>query len=184
MKNINLIAKIITKVLEITYYVATALMAGVAFCAAFVPKGLKYFMDVEGLLADGQASSYGFSVEVLNKAGKIDYTALCLFAVGSVLIFIVMAWIFRNLNLIIKKSENGTPFQTENIKRLKKIGILSIVIPLIGLIMSTIIRIALGADFAEISVDQSGVIMGIIILCITQYFAHGVELEKDVDGLL
>ena len=47
MKNINLIAKIITKVLEITYYVATALMACVAFCAAFVPKGLKYFMDVE-----------------------------------------------------------------------------------------------------------------------------------------
>jgi len=184
MKNINLIAKIITKVLEITYYVATALMACVAFCAAFLPEGLKYFMDVGGLLTDGEASSFGFSVEVLNKAGKIDYTALCLFAVGSVLIFIVMALIFRNLNFIIKRSENESPFKEENIKKLKLIGVLSIVIPLIGLIMSAIIRIAAGADFVEISVDQSGVIMGIIILCITQYFAHGVELEKDVDGLL
>ena len=26
--------------------------------------------------------------------------------------------------------------------------------------------------------------MGIVVLCLTQFFVHGAELEKDVDGLL
>jgi len=39
-------------------------------------------------------------------------------------------------------------------------------------------------DFAEISIDMGGISMGIIVLCFSQFFAHGVELENDVDGLL
>ena len=37
---------------------------------------------------------------------------------------------------------------------------------------------------AEISLDTTGIFMGIIVLCLTQFFAHGVDLEEDVDGLL
>ena len=35
-----------------------------------------------------------------------------------------------------------------------------------------------------ISIDMGGIFMGIIVLCLTQYFVHGADLEKDVDGLL
>ena len=32
--------------------------------------------------------------------------------------------------------------------------------------------------------DVAGIFMGIIVLCLTQFFVHGAELENDVDGLL
>lgn len=96
----------------------------------------------------------------------------------------LMAMVFRNLYLIIKKSEGSTPFQKDNIRMLREIGIFSMVIPAVGLIMSTIIRLAAGVDAVEVSMHMDGFMMGIIVLCLTQFFAHGAELEKDVDGLL
>ena len=66
----------------------------------------------------------------------------------------------------------------------REICIFSIGIPVIGLIMSAIIRLAVGVDAVETSVSMGGVIMGIIVLCLTQFFAYGGALEKDVDGLV
>ena len=95
-----------------------------------------------------------------------------------------MAMVFRNLYLIIKKSEGTTPFQKDNVRMLREIGIFTIAIPVIGFVMSVIARLAIGYEVAEISNSMDGFIMGIIVLCLTQFFAHGVELENDVDGLL
>jgi len=50
--------------------------------------------------------------------------------------------------------------------------------------MSVIVRLVTGAESAEISLNMGGIFKGIIVLCLTQYFVHGAELEKDVDGLL
>ena len=97
---------------------------------------------------------------------------------------VVVAMIFRNLHLIFKKSENSTPFQKDNVRMMREIGIFAIAIPVIGFIMSVITRLVCGVDFAEISIDMGGISMGIIVLCFSQFFAHGVELENDVDGLL
>ena len=101
-----------------------------------------------------------------------------------IIILAVMAMVFRNLYLIFKKSENGTPFQKDNIRMMKEIGIFSIAVPVIGFIMSIIVRLVTGVETAEISIDMGGIFMGIIVLCLTQYFIHGANLEKDVDGLL
>lgn len=100
------------------------------------------------------------------------------------MLFSFMAMIFRNLYLIFKKSENSTPFQPDNVRMFREIGIFSISLPTVGLVMSGIIGLAVGFDVAHVSVSTNGFIMGIIVLCLTQFFAHGVELEKDVDGLL
>ena len=67
---------------------------------------------------------------------------------------------------------------------MREIGIFSIAIPVIGFFMNLIIRLVTGVETAEISVDTAGIFMGIIVLCLTQFFVHGAELEKDVDGLL
>ena len=67
---------------------------------------------------------------------------------------------------------------------MKEIGIFSIAVPVIGFIMSIIVRLVTGVETAEISIDMGGIFMGIIVLCLTQYFVHGADLEKDVDGLL
>ena len=67
---------------------------------------------------------------------------------------------------------------------MREIGIFTIAIPVIGFIMSVIARLVMGSDVAEISIDMGGIFMGIVVLCFTQFFAHGVELENDIDGLL
>ena len=54
----------------------------------------------------------------------------------------------------------------------------------VGFIMSVIVRLVSGVETAEISIDMGGIFMGIIVLCVTRFFVHGAELEKDVDGLL
>lgn len=79
---------------------------------------------------------------------------------------------------------NSTPFQPDNVRMFREFGIFSISLPTVGLVMSGIIGLAVGFDVAQVSVSTNGFIMGIIVLCLTQFFAHGVELEKDVDGLL
>ena len=95
-----------------------------------------------------------------------------------------MAMIFRNLHLIIKKSEGTTPFQHDNVRMFREIGIFSIAVPVVGFVMSVIARIVIGVENAEIYNGFEGFVIGIVVLCITQFFAQGIELEKDVDGLL
>lgn len=183
MKNINVITKVLTKILEVGHWVAVGLMAAVAICCIAAPDWIKYFMDTAALAKEAEISVYGF--ELAAAAGEeIPVKALCLFAVGSVSIFSFMAMVFRNLYLIIKKSEGSTPFQPDNVRMFREIGIFSISIPVVGLIMSLIIRLVMGPDIVELSVKPDGFIMGIIVLCLTQLFARGVQLEKDVDGLL
>lgn len=66
----------------------------------------------------------------------------------------------------------------------KEIGIFSIAMPVIGFVMSIITRLVCGVEVAEISVNFSGLMIGLVVLCLTQFFAHGVSLEEDVEGLL
>ena len=184
MKGLNKIVKVIAKVLEIVHWVATGLMVAVAICSAAAPQWLGYFIDINALSGETEASVYGFEVALANSAGEVNMTTLLMFAIGSIIIFALVAMIFRNIYLIVKKSESGSPFQKDNVRMLKEIGIFSIAIPVIGLIMSTILRLAVGVDMVEASVNLDGFVMGIIVLCLTQFFAYGAELEKDVDGLL
>ena len=45
-------------------------------------------------------------------------------------------------------------------------------------------RLVQGLDAVETSVNLYGFSMGIIVLCLTQSFAHGAALEQDVEGLV
>lgn len=184
MKNtsIKTITKIITKILEIGHWVGAALMACIAVCSKALPQKLSYFIDTKSF--ETEISSYGFEVRIINSAGEIDFNALCLYAVGSIIIFSLMAMIFRNIYLIIKRSENETPFCKDNIRMFREIGIFSISVPIISLIMSIIITLVIGHDAAENSVNADGFIMGIIIFCLSEFFVYGAKLEKDVNGLL
>ncbi|MCH5188640.1 MAG: DUF2975 domain-containing protein [Oscillospiraceae bacterium] len=178
MKGLNKAVKIVAKILEVAHWVAACLMVAVAICSVTASQWLGYFIDMNAIENGGEISVYGFEVAVVNMK------TLLLFAIGSVVIYALVAMIFRNIYLIIKKAESSTPFNKDNIRMVREIGIFSIAIPIIGFIMSIVIRLAVGVDAAEISVNFDGFVMGIIVLCLTQFFSHGAELEKDVDGLL
>lgn len=185
MKSINKLGKIIAKILEVFHWIGAALMTAATVCSVVAPKWVNYFVGFDAKECCGaNLEVYGFEVNAPVVNGNTDMTSFMLFGIGSIIILAVMAMVFRNLHLIFKKSENGTPFQKDNIRMIKEIGIFAIAIPVIGLIMSIIIRLVTGVENSEISIDMGGIFMGIIVLCLTQYFAHGADLEKDVDGLL
>lgn len=184
MKNISKITKIVTKILEVAHWAATALMLAAAVCSIAAEQWVRAFIDIDGLKKEAEACTYGFEIAVLNSDGEINMKALTICAFASVLILALMAMIFRNLYLIIKKSENNTPFQKDNIRMVREIGIFSIAIPSIALIMSIIARLFLNIDAVDTSVRIDGFIMGIIMLCLTQVFTRGTELENDMDGLI
>lgn len=184
MKNVNKIVKVLAKILEVVHWVAAGLMVAAAICSQTASQWLKYFMDMNTLEAETEVSVYGFEVTLVNSAGGVNTKALLMFAIGAVVIYVLVAMIFRNIYLIIKKAETTTPFHKDNIRMLGEIGIFSVAIPVIGLIMSTIMRLVIGVDMIETSVNTYGFLMGIIVLSLTQFFAYGAKLEKDVDGLL
>ena len=175
MKGIVKAAKIATKIVEVFHWVGTALMLAATVCSLAAPAWVKYLVGINAKECCGaELNVYGFEVIAPVENGSID----------AVIILSLMAMVFRNLNLIIKKSEGSTPFQADNIRMLKEIGIFSFSIPLVGLIMSIVCRLILGVDAVETSINFYGFFMGIVVLCLTQFFIHGAELEKDVDGLL
>ena len=183
MKHVNTVTKIIAKILEVCHWVATGFMVAIAICSQAAPQWLGHLMNPD-TIPEGTVSIYGFEVVLTDAAGELSTKALLLAAISGFLLCALVAMIFRNIYLIIRKSEGTTPFQKDNIRMVREIGIFSIAIPVIGLIMSIIARLVLGVAATESSVNLSGFIMGIIILSLTQVFAYGVELEKDVDGLL
>ena len=185
MKGLNKLGKVITKILEVFHWVGAALMTAATVCSAVAPDWVKYFVGFDAKECCGaNLDVYGFEVNLPVANGNVDMTAFLIFGIGAVIILAVMAMVFRNLHLIFKKSENATPFQKDNIRMMREIGIFSIAVPVIGFIMSVIIRLVTGVETAELSIDTAGIFMGIIVLCLTQFFVHGAQLEKDVDGLL
>ena len=102
-----------------------------------------------------------------------------------------MAMCARNVHLIFKTSEGKTwfskgetPFQPDNIRMVREIGIFLIAIPVVQLIMSIIARIALGPDMVESGLGMQSIFTGVVVLALSRYFAYGMQLQNDVDGLL
>lgn len=184
MKTIHKLATILTKVSEIGHWVALALMTAAAVCMAAAPQWVHYFIGLDTIGGKADLSVYGFEItaDVIN--GKVDTASFVLFAIDAILAFGLMAMIFRNLYLILKKSEQSSPFAADNIRMLREIGIFSISIPLIGYLMSIISRLVIGYEIAEVSSSTEGFVFGLVILCLTEFFIYGAKLEKDVDGLL
>lgn len=178
-------AKVISKVVEVFHWVGAVLMLAATICALAAPGWVQYFVGIDAKDCCGaELNVYGFEIVAPVTNGRVDQMPLFLFGIGAVIILAIMAMIFRNLYLIIKRSGESTPFQTDNIRMLKEIGYFAISVPVIGFVMSIVCRLVLGVEAIETNVNLYGVSMGIIILALTQFFVHGVELEKDVDGLL
>lgn len=176
--------RVVAKIFEVGHWVAEVFMIAIAVCAAAKPSWLRYLMSVNDLGREGAIAAYGFEVEIADAAGGIHRTKLLIFAIAAAVLFSLMAMIFRNLYLILKRSEHGTPFQPDNVRMLREIGIFSISVPLVGLVSSWVLLLVLGAEAVETSVSFGGFTMGLLVLCLTQAFAYGVELQRDADGLL
>lgn len=184
MKKILKATKIIAKILEVVHWFAAAAMALTAFCTFGAPQWSNLITHDLGASQPGMSAVYGFEATLTDASGQLSLTALCLAAVGAAVIYGLVAMIFRNISLIMGRSEKGSPFQGYNIQMIREIGFFSIAIPVVGLVMSVIIRLAMGPGSARATMHPDGFVTGIIVLILTQFFAYGAKLAKELDGLL
>ena len=187
MNKLNKFTSAVSRVLEIIHW-AAILGALVMLILSFAAQGVVSDL-LNGL--EPTISVYGFECTVLDAGGAVNFAALRLLCVAGLFLFGLMAMVFRNIHLIFKTSagktwfsKGETPFQKDVVRMVREIGIFSIAIPIIGLIFSGIARVVTGVDGMEMSVDLGGFVTGIVVLCLSQIFAYGMSLQRDVDGLL
>ena len=176
------VAYIIAKVIRIMIFVAIVAMI-VALVFIVVNKG-------QGIGAGGIFS--GATGEVMVNLGVITSDIeigvaemACLFS-SSIVTAIIIAVILFFLGLIFKSIKNeGSPFNFENIKRLKKAGcsiaLLSIIPSIIGVLMGVI----LGATgFIRMQVDLPYIVLAFFFFCLAYIFEYGAELQTQSDETL
>ena len=176
MKGIHKLGTVATKIVEVLYWICIAVVVVAIALVIIAPEGINGL--VYGIYIEGSETPLPI------EDGKINIPFILLAGLGAVLISTANALVFRNLHLIFKRSANTTPFQKENVRLMRQIGLFTISVPIIQLIMSILLRVVTGVEDVEINLDLTNIVMGIIVLCLTQFFAHGVELENDVDGLV
>lgn len=190
MKRINSAALIISKILEVVHWVMVGLMLCLLVTSLVAGQWLAPYLLRGVPLFGTELATYGFTLSAVGLDGSIDMAAIRLFCLGAVLILSLMAMVFRNVFLILKTtkgmtwfSKGDTPFQNDNTRMVREIGIFYMAVPVIGLVMSVIARLVVG-DAAEVSMNLEGLITGMILLCLSQVFSYGTQLQQDVDGLV
>lgn len=105
---------------------------------------------------------------------------------------IVLLWagsaipkILKSLEGTKEQPEMGTPFTAENVERVKKIGIYSIVMPTIQNMVVYICGVLIKMNgLKDVNFEVRGFIFGIIVLCLAYVFSYGVNLQEEVDGFI
>ena len=187
MKKLNQFTLVLSRVMEILCWIAVVIAAGVVIFSLVAKGWLEEQMlhsmtipdiDIGGLslaLVDGRPSG-----------ASVTFSALAGVVLGS-----LSAMIFRNIYLIMRTaqgktwfSKGDTPFQKDITRMIREIGIFLISTSAVNLIWSIGMRFILGVDSVELSVELDSALVGMMVLCLSQFFDYGVQLQNDVDGLL
>lgn len=191
MKSVNRAAIILTKILEVLHWFAVAAMVFVFVSSIAAADWLEGILQKGSNTLGSSLVTYGFEMNVFDLDGKINMTAILMFSICTIIILSLMAMVFRNVNLILKTtlgktkfSKGQTPFQKDNTRMVREIGIFFISVSIVSLIMSVIVRAVLGVNYSEIAVDFQSFIIGIIVLCLSQSFVYGNELQQQADETL
>ena len=180
---------VLAKVLEVFHWVGSALTAlGVFFIAIGRLDALRFVTDANETMPE--ISDGVFFVDLTGLSQEQVRTVFLVFFVALLFTMILTAMIFRNIYLVFKTaagetkfSKGRTPFQPDIVRMIREIGIFAIACPVIDMIASIVLQIAIG-DALEASVSFSGVVFGLVILCLSEFFQYGAKLQEENDGLL
>lgn len=191
MKKLNTFAVVLSKILEVLHWIGAAVMASLLVITITMSDYLSSTLPSPVPEYGTIASTYGFEVNTTNADGTLNIAAITVFFIGAFIILSLMAMVFRNAYLVLrtaqgktKFSQGSTPFQEHIVRMVREIGIFFMLIPVVSLILSIIARFVVGVENTEIVVNIQGFITGILILCLSQIFSYGTELQSDVDGLV
>ena len=183
MADINKITKVISKVLEIVFIAGAIGMVVMGIVCLFVDLP-------EGTITDrSMINNCGM---VISAVGLSTDKAAEVLGVGylfSAVIYALLALIFRNVFLIVKTAEGGTwfskgktPFQEDNVRMVREIGIFSIAIFLVGFVATCVVSFM--AEDVETSNNLFMLIIGVLAICLSKMFEYGKELQEAEDGLI
>lgn len=190
MKKLNHVMVIFTKIAEVCYWVVCGFMIVMtAMVASGHSSMLRIVSDIDATTEHLDSGSFNIWITDMSQVQAVG-RAYIIFFITVLIVSALMAMVFRNVHLSLKTAEGRTkfsrgetPFQPDIVRMVREIGIFLIAIPVVEFIMSIIGRIAIG-PYAEISTSFNGVMIGLIVLCLAQFFAYGAQLQEDSDGLV
>lgn len=191
MKKLTGFVIVLAKVLEVFVWVASALIvASLVVIGIGKSDLLKLFSSIQN---DTYLSIGGFSID-MNTIDPADVLrSFVIFFITALIICVLMAIIFRKIHLVFKTAEGktkysigSTPFQPSIVRMIREIGFLSLAIPIAQIIMSIIANLVLGHNGPGLSVsfDLGSIFFGLVVLCLSQFFAYGAKLQEDTEGLV
>lgn len=185
-KTLTKVATVLSKIVEVAYFVGAVILT-VGFVLVLVDPAAK----LPALAPGEEFAIRGFSIVCGSLDGTVDRTAFGLVLLEGALTMELMAWVFRNAYLILRTSQGltkfskgPTPFQKDNVRMLREIGIFFISMTVVKFIMSAVAVAVLGPETAEVSADFGDALVGLLVLFLSQCFAQGVRMQQDVDGLV
>lgn len=188
-KALTRVAAVFSKLFEVAYHIgAVSLLVGLALFL------LDPYLPGEWVLgaeAEEELTVKGFSLVVTDSEAQIIRPAMVIFLLTGAVSLALMGFVFRNVNLILrttqgltKFSEGRTPFQKDNVRMMWETGIFFLAILVVQFAMSTLAVCILGPEGVEVHVGMENLVIGILMFCLSQVFALGMEMQKDIDGLV
>lgn len=92
---------------------------------------------------------------------------------------------FGKVRNVLEYSQTQLPFCWENVERLRQSGSLflgTVALQLVYALVSWIF--AYGVLDFSINLDVDNIIVGIIVLCVSELFAQSVKMQEEIDGLV
>lgn len=191
MKGLTKVVTILSKILEVFCWVGSALSAASLVAIAIGKMDLLPFFS--SVTTESELSLGGLEIDMSTVASSQTVRAFVAFFLTALIVCAIMALVFRYIYLIFKTaagqtkySKGATPFQPEIVRMIRRIGILCLAVPVIQIIMSIVARLILGHEGSEIAVsmDMSSVFFGLVILCLSHFFAYGAKLQEETEGLV
>ena len=183
MANIYKITEVISKIIAILCFIGCVglIIAGITFIVIDIPDQAvqdEHLINTCGMVI----STYGLDPEKAELVMGIGY-------LFSAVIYALLGMIFRNINLIVVTARGGTwfskgetPFQDDNIRMVREIGIFLIAMYIVGLVGTW--AVALVSIDIETSTTLLLLALGVIMICLSKMFEYGKELQDAQDGLI
>lgn len=92
---------------------------------------------------------------------------------------------FGKVRSVIECAQSQPPFRWENVKRLRLAGLLFLGTVALQLAFALVSMIfSFGAVRFSVNLKFDKIIIGVIILCVSELFAQSVRMQEDIDGLV
>lgn len=172
------ITAVLAKIMEIISWVGVG-CAGIGVVAILFLRDQLidvYFKENSNVTVNAS----GFDLTKINEGNFIP--AMVGLLITAIVVAVLTAVMFRSINLIFTKTNTESPFSESNVVLVKRVGYIAIAMPICKLVANLVLGLI--SKDVSMNIELSEILFGLVILCLSQYFAYGASLEKDVNGLL